>query len=640
MKISLHCNYPDDPKIANASLGYLKGFLSKNGWDIHNIYWNLVPQNLAYKFNEVYNQLTQYLGYIIPCTFLSACFSKVCYSNSPTCLKDVLNLQGSIGTTFPVTLINEILTLSQDYKNYFDATIETQSLPDVDIAGFTMKIFQWVPSSYILTQLKKQNPNIKIIIGGISSQHEGLAFMKMLKHADFAIWGEGEIPLEKLIQTIDDPSMYQTIPNLIYRQKNDLIRTHALKIEDLPDVNQYPFADHTDFFNTLEKNGYAHESAYIPIWCVRSCNWAHCKFCVANEGYFYRERSPETIVDEIEYQAQKHSTNRFIFVDNDIGRKRKEDFDRFLQLLVESSNRRIQPYQLIQGDIIPIRLDRQSIELLKKIGIYSIQIGFEATTDTLLQKMMKKHRFIHNLQAFKLAEEQNFKLMPNNVITDIPSETEEDVDESITNLIFLRFLVHKFPLSNVKLILFKGAPFYNEVSLEQKEKNWIIDPFAVWQIIRTIPDLPIANRWDFFGFSTPHSAHFSKWSEFNQQYKKYLMQKLSYTWFEKNDGSSCIEEHIEIGKNTRGIPQIKVLTEHTLNTIQTELLSYCDTMKTFEEIKNHFPELKEDALKQMLYSLKQYGLLYCDASYRMSLSIISTKYKIPIRYKNILQQLV
>jgi len=109
------------------------------------------------------------------------------------------------------------------------------------------------------------------------------------------------------------------------------------------------------------------EEPCIMIWGIRSCSWNRCKFCVANEEYIYRERSPENIVQEIEYQSQKYNIDYFLFVDNDFGRKDRNEFDKLLKLLYLSAKNRNKPYHMI-GMIAPQRIDRKSIRAMKKIA--------------------------------------------------------------------------------------------------------------------------------------------------------------------------------------------------------------------------------------------------------------------------------
>jgi radical SAM superfamily enzyme YgiQ (UPF0313 family) len=515
--------------------------------------------------------------------------------------------------TSPFFSHDELDDLIQGLKNHIDEYVEEKELFNVDVAGFTMKTYQWILNYYVLQRLKQSNPEIKTVIGGISSKSQGLEFMRVFRKADFAIWGEGEVPFSMLLKNIENPSMFKKIPNLLYRKKGEIFATFENTPEKLPDINLNPFADHTDYFNTLHRHQFTlinPTESSIPIWGTRSCWWNKCKFCVLFKDGYFRERSPENIVSEIEYQSKKHKTDNFLFVDADEGRKDRKSFDKLLHLLMQSSQRRSRPYKIFSM-MSPLRLDRKSFEIMNKIVFSSIQIGFEAMTDSLLRKMMKKQSFAHNIQALKLAEEQNIPLTTLNIIRGIPTETPEDVIESISNLKFLRFLLNKYNLELSELVLFKGSPFFNELSPQERDQWW--NNSHGWLEVKDLDLFSSADKYEFFGFVRKNLLNSSLWDVFGICLSQYQSHGFTYNWFEYSDGTSLIKE------GEKG---------YILDPTETEILTFCDTVKTFTEIRKHFPGLKKSKLHETLLALKSEGLLYFTDDFKsFFISVISTKYK-------------
>jgi hypothetical protein len=258
-----------------------------------------------------------------------------------------------------------------------------------------------------------------------------------------------------------------------------------------------------------------------------------------------------------------------------------------------------------------MKLDRKSFEIMNKIVFNSIQIGFEAMTDTLLKKMMKRNRLSNNIQTLKFAEEQNIPLTSLNIIRGIPNETEDDVIESIRNLKFLRFYLNRYPLDLSELVLFKGSPFYDEMSKEEIS-SWGTNNYG-WLEIKDIEFFKDINKYEFFGFCNDNLKNSYLWDLFSICLKQYQSNKFNYNWFEYSDGSSLIEE------GEKG---------YLLSSLETQILSFCDTVKRFNDIKNHFPNLKTNKIKNILKSLKSEGLLYCDNDYSsFIISSISNVYK-------------
>jgi len=615
MKIHLHCNLPYDAYIPNAPAGYLKGFLSNHtNFQIKNIYWNLLPINIAQQLRQLTLQLQNTLG-IYSKIFGPLFLSKYLYEKNP---KHLSNSPIAAVLDSPFFTYFDVKKISLDFKKYIDDNIEKMALYNIDIAGFTMKLNQFLLNYYIIRQLKLKNPDIKIVIGGIRSIEKGLEFMRIFHEVDFAIWGEGEIPFMKLSKHIDDSTAYKEIPNLIYRENNETASTYSINPTELPDIDSYPFADHSDYFNVLENNNIILEyPPRIPIWGTRSCSWNKCRFCVFSADINYRERSPENIVNEIEYQSNKHNIDHFQFCDNDIGRSRRETFDKLLDLLVESRIKNKTPYH-IQAELSTIRIDRDSLKKIKQIGDVKIQIGFEALTDSLLTKMMKKQDFAYNIQTLKFCQEENFPLIALNIIRGIPTETEEDVIESIYNLKFIRFFIYNYNLYPSLLTLYKGSHYYNEISKEERESKWNYN--HIWSEIDSILSVESPSKYEFIGFNRD-LIHSSLWQIFESMLKQYMNNRFYYKWYVNNDGSSTIEEKCD----TLFDEEIAYI----LNPIETEILMFCDTVKIYSEIKNHFSNLNESELQKILDQLKNSGLLYFNDDYKHHfICPLSSKYKI------------
>ena len=611
LRIDLHCNLPFTELMPNPALGYLKGFIEKD-CDVRAIYWNLLLSRMGYK--DILKKTSALLGQEGPSgagsvsTYLSeglfmAYLCRYLYSNDvdPVPLFDKI-----AGINTPPHKLKDLI---QGIKEFIDEYIRREELFSVDAAGFTMKTDQWLLNYYILLRLKHRNPSIKTIIGGLRNVSSALEFMRTFKEADFAIYGEGEIPLLRLAKSFDDPSAFNTIPNLLYRKDDEILSNPPLPPEALGDINQYPFADHTDYFKTVKecKLDSLIPSCCIPIWGVRSCSWNRCKFCVLNEELPYRERTPENIVSEIEYQSRKHGIDRIQFVDTDIGRKSRDEFDKLLELLIESSVRCGRPYHMY-GDISPLRLDGRSIEAMRKIKFETVQVGFEASSNSLLRKMRKKHSFAHNIQALKLGEEHHFDMVGLNIIQGIPSETEGDVVESILNLKFLRFFLRTYHLRPCRLTLYKGAPFFDEMPEEQMG-NW--DQNILGQEARYLDFLSAADKYEF-GFLRNGRPNDLLWDTFVRLLGYYQSNECSYEWFKYPNGSSIIEEKFSDGEKI-----------YNLDPTDTEILIFCDEVKKLSKLKSHFKDLEGEELGRTISSLKEVGLLYFDADEEMFVSTVS-----------------
>ena len=599
----LNCTLPYKKDMPNPALGYLKGFLQSEGIQVETIYWNVI---LARKIEDLHKRLGRQ-----PDKELFPPEEITLYIFKQLLEKDADNNPSRIGALLSSIFTREELSeVVHSIRGTVDQYIKKNNLHDVPLAGFTLKFFQWWTSFYIICCLKELNQDIKVVVGGIYDESQALAFMKGLTLADFAIYGEGEYPLLHLVKALEEGTDIKKVPQLVYRDNNKL-RT-GTSHRHCPPLDSYPFADHTDYFDTLRTFMPIPQSIVIPVWGSRSCNWNKCKFCVLNRGYQYRTRSPENIVHELEFQSKKHTCNRFMFVDTDVAGNKKR-FKTLLKLLVKSVENRGQPYQLF-GEISPIFIDSEAAKYMNLVSFAQVQIGFEAVADSLLEKMRKRQRFAHNIQVLKYGIQHGLDIGGLNIIKGIPTETTEDLLESITNLKFLRFLFSKYHLNPIPLVLFKGSPFYDEMSEEDRE-SWKEDLY--WSEIAPTRLVSESDRFELFGFRSDRFSHHLLWRRFEILLNFYAQQNCSYEWREHDNGSFVEEKGIRFGK-------------YALNRDETDILIYCDTIKTFSEVKKRFSHLSEGNILGMMGNLKDAGLLYYDKNLRTIISVLEATWRKPV----------
>jgi radical SAM superfamily enzyme YgiQ (UPF0313 family) len=493
----------------------------------------------------------------------------------------------------------ELFKVAQSVKNKIDWYITENNLDKTHIAAFIMKPHQWFLNTYVMSRLKEMNPDMTAIIYGIMNKDEGRAFMKAFSQIDFAVWGEDE-RLYDVVKAVDEGTDMRHVPNLVYRNGSTLSFTSPLR-EPHPDLDGYPFADYTDFFDALKEFMPHSGQVTIPVWGSRSCPWNKCKFCILNKRYPYRTRSPHNIVEEIQYQSQKHHINSFIFVDSDFAgnKKRLKTLLECITVLIEQ-----RPYQFI-GTLSPLFIDRETVQNLKRASFSFILVGFEAATDTLLKKMEKRHRFVHNIQMLKSAQQYGLNVGALNILKGIPTETREDIRESCKNLRFLRFFLNRYRLFSTPFLLQKGSIFYDEMT-EKGRALWNYD--KTWGEIAPSTRIPESDRFYFFSFYQEKSLN-QLWDEFDRVLTLYTLRNPTYTWVANENGSLLEEKGPKILK-------------YTLDRDETDILIFCDSIRHISEVKKKFSHIDGDTLYRIMGALNEAGFLYYDNHMHTIISVV------------------
>jgi radical SAM superfamily enzyme YgiQ (UPF0313 family) len=614
IRLAFHANYPYGQAIPNAAIAYLKGFLAHEAdVSVTNIYWYLTPREISDGFASITRRLEK-SGFDFPEVLLSARIARIFHSVSGQDITHCASISPFESALDSLSMSGQTKKISTLLKNHIDTVIEEKKIADWEISAFTVNTYQWLIGSYIWNRLKELNPSTKVVIGGLVSETQAMAFMTNFEHVDYAIWGDGEIPLTTLLQNISETSSLDEVPRLVYRGSNGLRSTSGEPEKHVDAASFCAFGDHDDYFRAVRELGLS-VSPTIPIVGSRSCRWRRCKFCIAtNQGGPYQERPVRDIVSEIEFQSKRHNVENFCFVDDDIGRRNVEEFGCLLEALVESAKARHRPYKIV-GEICPSRLTRENIKTMGEITIVAVQIGFEALSDPLMRQMNKMHRFIDNIQALKFSKDGGLHLPGLNVIRNLPEERELDVTDSIRNLRYLRFYLDFHQLTPSELTLLKYSKFFEDLSSETLEKVWTYD--ACYEELKGSDILGTEfQKREFFGFNSNHMKHHKLWDVFNRILDFYQEASFSYSWIELPDGTSLVGERTRLAKADK---------IHFLDKTETDILKACDSIKSTTQPDSAIAAINHSTLQKAGAELARKGFLYIDDEGEHQISILSTR---------------
>ena len=201
---------------------------------------------------------------------------------------------------------------------YFDKNFRlSKYLRSIDVKICAIEL-NWILNAYGTIQsadiVKKVNPNIITIVGGISATHFHEDVIKY-SSIDAVIRGEGEIPLLKLVNHyLKGNSTLKDIPNLTYKNKGIIYQNPIGYIaEDLSFLNFVNFK----LLENWEK--YVKVDPSISIMMGRSCPY-NCAYCGGGKKA-YNElckrnhvilRDPKLIVDDIIHLKSLYPTLKII----------------------------------------------------------------------------------------------------------------------------------------------------------------------------------------------------------------------------------------------------------------------------------------------------------------------------------------
>ncbi len=608
MKILLNCLPPVDTISPSISLSILKKFMVNHGFETKIKYWNFSLSLMSEYYETEDTEIR-----LLP--FLSILNDRAKNTKGNNRIVSLLQkLQPSFKINHPEYYSELLQEKKEEILETIKQDIKKIDFSEISLLGISAKYSQWIPGIILAQEIKKTAPNIKIIVGGFGSKDAAQEAMKICPSFDLANWGEGEYPLLELSEQLkNEIPDFTIIPRLLYREAEEIKQSSTNKSEYL-DFENYIYPDFDDYMDQYPVTEDV-DKINIPINTTRSCHWNKCKFCDFNKGYKLRIRSPECIVNEIEHITNKYGLSTFSFVDSDTFGS-LEHFEKLLDLIIELKYKNEEDY-VFWSEIIPnAEFTAKLMEKMAIAGFKNIFIGYDAISDSLLQKMNKSNSFSDNIFFVKHSLKNGITPIVN-VIKHVPGEKEEDIQECIDNLHFLRFFYNNSIVSfshiYVNLVLSSMTKYYKYMDMDERKKYDIDD------ITYLMPDYfsNHEDRFHLFRYEKNAKSNIAEWEKLIEIEDYYKNNKFSYK-IQENNGRVYYTEYT----NDTEIENIvfgELEYGSILNILEEKVCSFSEV---YSAIKRIYPRISEGRVKEILSHLKEAYLIYYHTGFSNIVSVI------------------
>ncbi len=303
-----------------------------------------------------------------------------------------------------------------------------------------------------LQVLRREVPNVPIIVGGPAPSSNPEFVLKFLKQADFLVVGEGEIAIEKLLQVLRSPntdrSLLEQVPNLAWQEADKI---HLTPHEYVLDLNAIG-APAWDRINPRLYHNAVHGFFYrrlpaLPIMISRGCPF-HCSFCGSRNitGYKVRRRDPIQVVDELEYLKNRYGLREFQVIDDNFTFPPEAALE-FVEKLIE---RRLDLLWTCPNGLQIDALNKKLLAAMKESGCYEVAVGIESGDPRILKDMGKNFTLETVIEKVNLIHSQGINVI-GFVMVGYPLETEETLRKTMKFILSL-------PLVRISLTRFIPLP--------------------------------------------------------------------------------------------------------------------------------------------------------------------------------------
>ncbi len=294
-----------------------------------------------------------------------------------------------------------------------------KKIKDSFIVGITSTTPTFNAALNYAKRIKQALPNIFVILGGV---HVTFKPHEALKYADAVCLGEGEETMVEVAERVEAGKSLEGVRGIIYKENNKIYENERRGfIEDLdslpfPAYDLLPLEKYTILGKKLE---------HFPIMSSRGCPFG-CRYCSSSlfMGRKFRARSPENVVDEIEWLVNDFNAKHISFGDDTFTLSKRRVFE----ICDEIKKRKLDVEWSCSSRVDTI--DKEMLMKMKEAGCSMIYFGVESASEEVLKYYRKKINLDKVKKAVELAKKVGIATVCSFIIG-APIEKKNDIKKTL-----------------------------------------------------------------------------------------------------------------------------------------------------------------------------------------------------------------
>jgi len=226
----------------------------------------------------------------------------------------------------------------------------------------------------ILAVVRRES-NAAVVLGGSAISILRAGALRALD-ADFAVVGEGEEALPRLLTELRGEGRFETVPGLVWREDGRTVAN--------PPARLAAFGE-SGLGEWVAWPPYERFGSTWPVQSKRGCPLA-CVYCAypVIEGHHHRLRPPGDVVDEIERVSRAQGPRTFEIVDSTFNVPIEHAL-----ALCEDIVRRGLKVNLAATTVNPLQVSRELFALMRRAGFIAIMVTPDSASDQTLAGLGK-----------------------------------------------------------------------------------------------------------------------------------------------------------------------------------------------------------------------------------------------------------
>lgn len=349
--------------------------------------------------------------------------------------------------------IANVYTLNLNHMNgeEYDILKSYITKHNIDFVGLGGLSGEYSDIVRVASFVRRIDHNVIIQVGGGIITADPVVSMQAMPDVDFGIIGEGEQTSVELIDAIARELDISSVDGIIYRGEDGLrITNRRIEIDDLdtlpfPDYEGFNYEEYLRLNPDLSDEGKKYSQ--VSVIGGRSCKY-NCTFCFHPSGSKYRQRSLESIFDEIDYLVKNYDISyialreELFATDNERVRQfcervKEYDFDWSIQLRIDSINQEL-------------------VDMLKNTRCRYLFVGVESADNRVLKSMRKGITLAQIERALDMLREAGLNSRSGVIFGD----TVETFESAMFTLDWFKKNYTKYRMFVDMIIAFPGSVLY------------------------------------------------------------------------------------------------------------------------------------------------------------------------------------
>ncbi|MGD8561707.1 MAG: radical SAM protein [Desulfarculaceae bacterium] len=295
-----------------------------------------------------------------------------------------------------------------------------------DVIGISCMTPSFTQASRLITALKKENPQVPLLLGGPHITALPAQTMNLVPGLDVGVLREGEVTIVELMDCLTHGKDLKEVKGVIYRRDNQIEQTTDR--EFIRDLDHLPLPawdllpSLTDPYRVSIIGSKGDKST--SLLTSRGCP-GRCTFCdVGGVGRKIRGFSADYVLNMIEHLIGQYGINDFLIYDDTFMALKKRT-RRICEEII-SRGWKIHWSCCARVDIV----DPEILALMKKAGCWQIEYGIESGNQDMLDFMKKRIKLEQIERALKWTKSAGIETR-GNFIFGFLGETKKTLQDTI-----------------------------------------------------------------------------------------------------------------------------------------------------------------------------------------------------------------